>query len=233
MKFRWIAPLVSAFAILGAALYLELIGGALAAAAALFLLLAAAVGFYRDRRVIHSYASSLPEIYDWLLRYGDPEMVVTISRKISEQPTETTLWAIAQVEKTQRERLSPLRIEFTVNRRRSAAGDLRMLRLWLFARSRLRLAAASFFLSGMAYMSADELSARQLAILTDPLLTAFDRRAETPAPIGPVSATRENPDADGAEQNSGGAIDSHPSEPEVALAASAISPSVVLSSKKG
>lgn len=176
MRHPWLT-FILALVILGVASYAALSGNL--PAGLLILLMAAATGAFTSTRGSSRTGSvtSLQEVYAWLLHHGDPAMVVTISDQVAAQPPESILWSIAQLEAIQREHPSVLRVSLTALGARGLRADGQMLRLWLFARWRLRLAAASLYLSGFAYLSADELAERGLEVLTEPILSVFQKES--------------------------------------------------------
>jgi len=189
MRQHW-RTLILALALLVVAGYSALSGNL--PAGLLILLMAAATGVFARRAGAGrtGSATSLQEVYDWLLRHGDPAMVATISEVVAAQPPESIMWSITQLEAVQREHPSTLRVSLTALGARGLRADWAMLRLWLFARWRLRAAAASLYLSGFAYLSADELAARGLEVLTGPVLSVFQKEAFAPAD---PSAAAESP----------------------------------------
>jgi len=132
-----------------------------------------AIGAARSHEVASPVLHSLNDLYSWMLRYGDPVVVMLISEQIRASAPESMDWAVEEVGRLCRERHAVPSFEFRVSRHRPFSDDWAMLRIWLFGRNRLRTAAAAVYVSGEAYLVQDALSARQMELLTKPITTVF------------------------------------------------------------
>ena len=126
-----------------------------------------------ERAVVRQPLHSLDEIYRWLFTYGDRAMVRKISGIACEIPAESLDWALAAATKCCREQEIIPNFTLSVSRSRGTREHLAMFRFWLFERSRLHLAAAAIYLSGLAFATQDKISPRQSEILSRAITEAF------------------------------------------------------------
>jgi hypothetical protein len=170
---------------LGALVCIGLLAGLAAAmAAGIFLGVALmrifeAFGVARSHEVVSPTLHSLDELYRWMLRYGDPVVVMAVSEQVRSSPAESFNWAIDEASRLCKERHAVPTFEFRASRRRPLSDDLAILPIWLFGRGRLRAAAAAVYVSGEAYLVQDALSARQVALLTGPITAVFNSEPAT------------------------------------------------------
>jgi hypothetical protein len=179
MPSRYGVPLLATALVIGSAVYIGLLGG-LTATMAIGIYLGVvimsayeAIGAVRSREVASPVLHSLDDLYSWMLRYGDPVVVMLISEQIRASAPESMDWAVEEVGRLCRERHAVPSFEFRVSRHRPFSDDWAMLRIWLFGRNRLRTAAAAVYVSGEAYLVQDALSTRQMELLTKPITTVF------------------------------------------------------------
>ena len=179
MPARYGIPLAAIALVIGAAIYTGLLTG-LTAAMVIGLYLGVVVmsifeafGAARSREVVSPTLHTLDELYRWMLLYGDPVVVMAVSEQVRSSPSESLNWAIGEAERLCNERHAVPTFEFRASCRRPLSDDWAMARIWLFGRSRLRAAAAAFYISGEAYLVQDALSPRQAALLTSPITTVF------------------------------------------------------------
>jgi hypothetical protein len=126
-----------------------------------------------EQAVVRQPLHSLDEIYHWLFTYGDGAMVRKISDVVYEIPPESLDWALTAATECCREQEIIPNFELSISGSRGLREHLAMLRLWLFERSRLRLAAAAIYISGLAYATQDKISPRQSEILSRAVNEAF------------------------------------------------------------
>jgi hypothetical protein len=175
--------------IISAAVYIGLLDG-LVAAMVIGIFLGVVVmsvfeafGLARSREVVSPTLHSLDELYRWMLRYGDPVVVMSVSEQVRFSPAESLNWAIEEASRLCKERHAVPTFEFRASRRRPLSDDLAMARIWLWRRSRLRAAAAAVYVSGEAYLVQDALSVRQVVLLTGPITTVFQGEPATTVEI--------------------------------------------------
>jgi len=124
--------------------------------------------------VVRQPLHSLDEIYRWLFTYGDRAMVHKISNAVYEIPPESLDWALAAAAESCRKQAIVPNFELSISGPRGLREHLAMVRLWLFERSRLRLAAAAIYISGLAFATQDKISPRQSEILSRAITAAFN-----------------------------------------------------------
>jgi hypothetical protein len=126
-----------------------------------------------EQKLTQQPLHSLDEIYRWLFTHGDRAMVRKISGVACEIPSESLDWALAAAEKSCRERKIIPNFTLSVSGSRGIREHLAMFQFWLFERSRLHLAAAAIYLSGLAFATQDKISPRQSEILARAITEAF------------------------------------------------------------
>jgi hypothetical protein len=126
-----------------------------------------------EQPLVQQPLHSLDEIYRWLFTHGDRAMVRKISGVACEIPSESLDWALAAAEESCRQQAIIPNFTLSVSGPRGTHEHLAMFRLWLFERSRLHLAAAAIYLSGLAFATQDKISPRQSEILARAVTEAF------------------------------------------------------------